>query len=151
MILSFNHIDPMDFPPYLYYALGLIGSVIYIILIRKISPSARKEFINFAIGLIVVAFVYIGFTIWHQANDWHLIELGGLLIYSLFAYLGIKYSVWYLAIGWLLHILWDVVLHMGEAIYFVPNWYPPACLTFDAVVAAYIAYRYYYSDKLSTN
>ena len=45
----------------------------------------------------------------------------------------------WLALGWLAHPIWDVVLHlMGAGTSFTPAWYALACLGFDPLVAVYV-------------
>lgn len=78
---------------------------------------------------------------------WLLIELGGVLIYGIFAYLGVKITPWFLAIGWATHVIWDVALHWSEGIEFVPAFYPTACIGFDLIFAAFIVYRFFISDR----
>jgi hypothetical protein len=40
-----------------------------------------------------------------------------------------------LALGWVLHVGWDTLLHTGLGTDFVPLWYVPLCVGFDLVVA----------------
>ena len=63
-------------------------------------------------------------------------------VFGTLAVLGIRGSRWWLVAGWALHPLWDVVLHYflpGRA--FAPLGYVFACLSFDLLVAAYVAWR----------
>ena len=124
-----------------YYLLGIVFVALYISTARKISPGLKQELGNYAFGLVVAAFIYIGFALWGKASDWYATELIGIAIYGTFAWLGYKYAYWFLGIGWFLHIFWDISLHMQEQAHFVPEWYPPACLSFDLVLAAYIIWR----------
>jgi hypothetical protein len=78
--------------------------------------------------------------------NWFLIELTGVVIYFCFAFWGVRISIWFLVIGWLSHVLWDVALHYGEGVAFVPDFYPNACIGFDIVFGVYIAYRFYFRD-----
>jgi len=56
------------------------------------------------------------------------------------ALLGLRGSPWWLAAGWALHPLWDVVLHyVSPGHSFAPITYTIPCLSFDLLVAAYIA------------
>jgi len=59
------------------------------------------------------------------------------------ALLGLRGSPYWLAAGWALHPLWDVGLHyIGPGHSFAPMTYAIACISFDLVVAAYIAIAY---------
>ena len=46
-----------------------------------------------------------------------------------------------MALGWSMHVIWDVGLHlMGPGHHVAPEWYAVACLSFGLVVAGYIIY-----------
>ena len=121
----------------------IIGGVIlatgFLLLARR-SGSFAKEKRIYAIGLVVVALIYVGFGLFSDSAGWKIIELMGVPAYSFFAWLGLKKSGWFLAIGWALHVFWDAGLH-GVATPFVPHWYIAGCIGFDLLVAAYIAVR----------
>lgn len=101
-----------------------------------------------AIGLVAAALIYVGFALfglWAKtANfNWLLLEFIGVVVYFLFAFLGVKKSMYFLAIGWAAHVLWDVGWHFGDSAAFVPNFYPSVCIGFDLVIAIYIFWRFY--------
>lgn len=63
-------------------------------------------------------------------------------IYGALAGLGLRYSTWWLAIGWAMHSAWDAGLHLiGGGAAFTPEWYAVGCVSFDLLVAGYIAVR----------
>ena len=70
-----------------------------------------------------------------------MIELIGVVVFTLIAVLGLRVSIWFLALGWTAHVLWDVLLHLVREQPFVPDWYPVACISFDLIVAGYIAVK----------
>ena len=101
----------------------------------------------FAISLVIAALIYVGFAVFglltnSASYNWLLLEIAGLSIYFLFAFLGVKKSMWFLAVGWAAHVFWDTALHFGENVIFVPQFYPPVCIGFDLAVAAYILWRF---------
>ena len=54
---------------------------------------------------------------------------------------GVRGSAWWLAVGWALHPVWDVALHLvGGGRVFTPQAYPVACLSWDTIVAGAIAW-----------
>ncbi len=129
---------------------GLIAAAV-LYAVRRTREERFKKF--FAGSLIIVALIYVGFagvgiSTETATSNWLIIELVGVLIYSFFAYAGVKISAWFLAVGWAAHVLWDVLLHWGESIVFVPDFYPSVCIGFDLVFAAYIAYRFYLRDSI---
>ena len=118
--------------------IGIFLAIGFILLVRR----TRREKRPIAIGLIVAALIYVGFALFGASVRWLLIELAGVAIYAVFAWLGLKKSAWFLAAGWALHPLWDAVLH-DYSTPFVPHWYIAGCIGFDLLVAAYIGYSQY--------
>jgi hypothetical protein len=97
-----------------------------------------------AIALIIAAVAYGAFAV--RAGEsafWVVGELVGVGIYSTFGLLGVRHSPMWLAAGWALHPLWDVVLHyFGPGSSFAPVSYTIPCISFDLLVAVYIAIIY---------
>ena len=121
---------------------GLLGTVLAILTIFIFRMMAgKREHANYAIALIIAALIYVGFSLFADDPRWISLELVGLAIYFIFALLGLKYSPWFLAIGWAAHIVWDIGLHTSTAISFVPEWYPLLCVAYDVVMASYIAFH----------
>jgi hypothetical protein len=121
----------------------LIGAALgaaFVIVARK---QKRGEQTVLAVGLLVVALIYLVFGLAAGANvDWLVTETIGVGIYGTFALLGLRYSLWWLALGWAAHPAWDAGLHLlGGSAKFVPMWYAIACIGFDLVVAASILER----------
>ena len=70
-------------------------------------------------------------------------ELVGIAIYSAMGLRGVRGSTWWLVAGWALYPVWDVALHFfGPGHAFAPETYTITCLSFDLVVAAYVAVAY---------
>lgn len=119
--------------------IGLFLATGFILVVRR-SRSYTKEKLPLAIGLVIAALIYVGFAFNNDSLRWILIELAGVPIYAVFAWLGLKKSGWFLAAGWALHPLWDAGLH-DYATQFVPHWYIGGCIGFDLLVAGYIGFR----------
>ena len=92
----------------------------------------------YAVGLVVVALVYLAFALNGGGSGWLIVELLGLAIFTVSAWLGVKVSAFFLGVGWALHAAWDGLMLAIPSAGFVPIWYPPACLAFDLVLAGYI-------------
>lgn len=120
--------------------IGIILAVISVFAIAKIYP--KKDHAFWRNGLVIAALVYVIFALLGGGLDYLPLEIGGLLLYGGFAYLSKKYALYWLAIGWALHIAWDIFLHSGTATAFVPTWYPGICLGFDMVLAVYVFWVY---------
>jgi hypothetical protein len=118
--------------------IGMLLAVGFLLLVT-LTGSYSKEVLNLAIALSVTALIYVGFGLFSGLRTWVFIELLGVLIYSVFAWLGLRKSAWFLALGWALHPVWDAGLH-GYATPFVPHWYIGGCTGFDLLVAGYIGF-----------
>ena len=96
------------------------------------------------IFLFAAAGAYFGFALLTAPGPiWVLAELVQVVIFGAIALLGLRGSPWWLAAGWALHPLWDVVLHyVGPGHSFAPITYTIPCLSFDLLVAAYIGIAY---------
>jgi hypothetical protein len=96
------------------------------------------------IFLFAAAGAYFGFALLAAPGPiWVLAELVQVIIFGVIALLGLRGSPWWLATGWALHPLWDVVLHyVGPGHSFAPITYTIPCLSFDLLVAAYTAIAY---------
>ncbi len=119
--------------------LGSLAAAAYLWYVMQ-HPKTAKRLL--AVGLIIAALIYIGLAIFEGDSRWVGVEAAGTLLYSAFALAGLKYTVRWIAIGWLLHPLWDLVVHYaGPGAHIVPAWYAWACLSFDVIVALYIGKR----------
>lgn len=118
---------------------GVILAIGFLVLARRSGNFAKEKRI-YAVGLVVAALIYVGFGLFSDSVGWKITEVVGVLIYAVFAWLGLKKSGWFLAIGWAFHVLWDAGLH-GVSTPFVPRWYIAGCIGFDLLVAGYIAVR----------
>ena len=124
----------------IYGIFGLVAGSAYILYVQKSAPNNTERL--FSIGLIIAAAIYILFaTVWGDMK-WVGIELVGVLIYSVFIFLGIKHHAAWIGVGWMLHPAWDVGVHLigwGKGI--APECYAVACFTFDLLVAGWIFYE----------
>ena len=136
-------LELMFFIEIIFGALLAVGALL---VFRQMSPIAFKNF--FAKTLVIAALIYVVFALVGWARNtgsfnWLLIEILGVGIYFLFALWGTRKSVLFLGLGWLLHIAWDVGLHMSEAVLFVPRFYPTICIGFDLVFGVYLLYHFF--------
>jgi hypothetical protein len=108
----------------------------------------RRENVALAAGLVVAALIYLAAALESVIGSLQAVggisvplEVAGVAVFALLAFLGLRVSPWFLAIGWAAHVLWDVWVHPGGSFGFLPDWYPPLCIGFDLVVAGYVALR----------
>ncbi|WP_455201838.1 DUF6010 family protein [Kaarinaea lacus] len=91
-----------------------------------------------ALALLLAALVYVLFALASQNQLYITIEIVGLLLFLLLIWLGYQYSFWFIVLGWLLHVLWDMGLYPAETAPYVPQWYAWFCVGFDIVMALYL-------------
>ena len=100
------------------------------------------------IFLLAAAGAYFGFaTLGRDVVGthpiWTLVELAQVIVFGAIALLGLRGSPYWIAAGWALHPVWDIVVHyIGPGQSFTPWTYAIACLSFDWLVAIYIAIFY---------
>lgn len=117
--------------------IGLASAAVFLV-VTRLAPE--REMKTLKLGLVVATIIYVGFAVVGSASpSWIAMEIAGIGIYSLLAVLGLCYSKWWLMLGWLLHPVWDIELHLiGRGAHFTPSWYALGCVGFDLLVAAYI-------------
>ena len=88
---------------------------------------------------IVIASYYGLFAVMGGSKSAFIQESVGITVFFVFAVAGFKHSLWIVAIALFAHGIFDFV-HGGVITDpGVPAWWPPFCLAFDAVTAAYLA------------
>jgi hypothetical protein len=112
-------------------AFGVILAVPYVMFASRTRDYAWP----FGLGLVAAAFVYVGFAAVALDVRQLAVELGGLFLFGIVTVLGVRYSPYLLAGGWIAHVGWDVLLRSPSNL---PWWYPPACVGFDLLVAGAI-------------
>ena len=129
-------------------ALGAGAGALAVWLTAREAARRRERFPSYEVWawaafLVVAALIYVGFAAFNGASmAWTLTEVGGLAGYGLVAWIGAARFPPLVGVGWLLHVLWDVVLHPGGHPGFVPSWYPPLCLGFDVYVGVVLVARF---------
>jgi hypothetical protein len=121
-------------------AAGVVGGALTLLVAFRARRYTRPILF---IALLGAQAVYVHFAV--RAGEtpaWLALEVGGVLLFGLLAYPGLSGSAWWLAAGWALHVVWDMGLHhFGPGRRFAPLAYPIACLSWDLLVAGYVAWR----------
>ncbi len=124
-----------------WFVLGLVLAALFVVGARRLGIPGERRLL--ALGLVVAALVYVGFAVVWSGGAWIAAELGGVVVFGGLAVLGLKRSPMSLAVGWGLHPVWDAGLHLvGDGAAFAPQWYVVFCISFDLLVAGYIAARF---------
>jgi hypothetical protein len=123
---------------------GAVVALSAFLLSRFVSDVVGRTLL--ATVLFAAAGAYFGFAFNDQTpRVWVLIELLQCIAFGTLGLYGWRGSPFWLALGWLLHPLWDFgVHHLGPGWTYAPLRYVMACISFDWVVAGYIfiAYRW---------
>jgi hypothetical protein len=99
---------------------------------------ARSRRWTLGAGLIVAAAVYVPFAVLAGTLNDVLTELSGVVLFGVLAAIGMRGSLYFLALGWVAHLGWDLLLHPMHTATYAPWWYPIACIGFDLVVGGAI-------------
>jgi hypothetical protein len=110
---------------------------------RYLKPSTEKAF--YALSLIPIALIYIGFTFYYGDVDALPSELIGVLIFSIFSLTAQFISLKILPLAYILHAAWDVfheifIKVIADNIVWtqVPMGYAAFCLAYDIIIAYYV-------------
>ena len=117
--------------------------VVVALLVRYFAGAAAWRVLVVA-TLFVAAGLYVVFAVRAgEGTTWIVIEVVGVAVFGGMGVVGLFGSGWWIVAGWALHPLWDVGLHyLGPGRPFAPETYTIACLSFDLLVAAYVAIAY---------
>ena len=112
---------------------GIVLATPFLMWTRSQPDAGRRLY---AVGLGVTALIYLVFALIGGGGGRSLaLEGGGVLLYGGAAWLGFRRSAAVLALGWAMHVVWDVALHLkGAGAGYTPFWYPWGCGSFDLMV-----------------
>ena len=116
----------------------MIGAVLGALLAIFARSRKAAEVRVLTLGLVVTALIYVGLALAGDNRQWLMTELLGVGLFGSLSWLGLRASLWWLALGWVGHVAWDVGLHLDRAQPLVGAWYPLFCIGFDLVVAGYL-------------
>ena len=119
--------------------IGIIFAGFTLLVIQAFPTRIHNNF--YAIALIIAASIYVAFSSLSQNTIWIFTEVIGVIIFSIVGFLGVKFSPWFLAMGWLIHPAWDLLIDNHNLTVFVPQWYPRVCIGYDIAIALYIAWK----------
>ncbi|WP_455221390.1 hypothetical protein [Kaarinaea lacus] len=105
-------------------------------LLKRFNHKSRLSISMLA--LLVAALIYVGLALLSHNILFVTIEIIGLVLFLFMIGLGYFYSFWFIVMGWLMHVLWDIGLHPDQTAPYVPQWYPWLCVGFDIVMALYM-------------
>jgi hypothetical protein len=114
---------------------ALLGGLFTLVAHRRGDAGERRLL---SVALVVAALIYLGFALAAASGRWLAYEAAGLALFAGVAWLGLRVGPWWLVLGWILHVGWDVGLHLDRSQPIVGAWYPLLCVGFDLVVAGFL-------------
>jgi hypothetical protein len=128
---------------------GVVLAIPFLLWTRG-QPDAGMRF--YAVGLGVTALIYVVFALIGGASGHSLgLEAIGVVLYGGAAWLGFRGGTSVLALGWAMHPVWDVALHLqGMGARYTPDWYPWGCVSFDLMVAGAVLAAAPHAGRLPT-
>lgn len=122
----------------------IIAGVLLALLVIRIyyTFSMPVSYQLFALFLAYTACVYLGAALSDSRPVWISIEFLMSFLFFQFAFLGLHYSAVWVALGFILHGIWDMLHHPRIIRISVVKWFPPLCAVFDTIVAVFIL-RFY--------
>ena len=116
--------------------IGILSGLLTILLIRVLR-LVDKQLIY---GLILsgIGFLYVGFT-WTDFPSL-ITTCAQALFFLLAAYYGVKRNLYFLAAGYFLHGIWDLVYDLFRLPDLIPPHYDLFCLPIDFTIGIYLVY-----------
>jgi hypothetical protein len=123
--------------------IGIISGLL-VILIVHLSKRFDKQIIY---GLILtgIGFLYVGFT-WSDTMPLIVNSVQAIFFLFIAAY-GIKNDPYVLAVGYLLHGIWDLVYNLFPGSNLIPPHYDLFCLSIDFTIGFYLIFIRYKKGK----
>src|SRR5215471_1429286 len=90
-----------------YAGIGLLAAAGSIFISQKLF-SAKGEQIFFALFFVAIAGFYLAFTAYFENHEAWRLEIGAVIVFTLFGILGLRSPV-ALIVGYSLHGIWDIV------------------------------------------
>ena len=100
------------------------------------------SFTFFAVVLGLVAGVYPGFAMADREEGRPLLQWIAAVAFVSMGMVGLWYSPLILAGAWILHAFWDLLHHVTALGDEVPEGYPAFCITYDLLLAGFVAYMW---------
>lgn len=90
--------------------------------------------------LVAIAFIYVGFALKENSVSGIIVEVIAALAFYFMAVIGYSRKPQLIALGILLHGLWDITHHIISGLNANPDYWPVYCLTIDILWSIYFYY-----------
>jgi hypothetical protein len=116
------------------FVIGIVVGLLFVLLVHTIPPQPARQII--ALVLAFTACSYVGALLAQEvAPPFAVLELAIAAVVFALAVVGLRASTTSLALGYVLHGVWDLAHRPNAMPTRVASWFPPACAAFDFVVA----------------
>ena len=125
--------------PALEIGVGALAAIGFSYLVQALG--GRRALRVYAFALIIMALVYLLASL--SGGYRHIFfEALGVVAFSALAIVSLRRAPILLALGWLLHVGWDLSAYPLTTAASMPHWYRWVCAGFDLVLAGYIVGRF---------
>ena len=121
-------------------AIGLVMAVVALFLFGMAPHPVSLQL--YALLLAYTACFYAGAALSDGRPGWLSLEVAVSVLVFACAVLGLWQASRWLAVGYVIHGLWDLCHHPQRIRTRVVHWFPPICATFDFAVAIFIWFWY---------
>lgn len=123
------------------------GLAVLLLLAFRFARIHRERGV-YAILLICAALPYVMFAV--ETHEHDLINhLTFASIFSIIAFAGARWNLWYVVLGFIGHAIFAGTLHFTSLLAPTPGWYGPLCMGFELTIALGLAGFLSQGDKLS--
>ncbi len=107
------------------------------VFVAQLLPK-ETVFVALNVLLIIIALIYLGFAYFDgEGKNW-IVEILGVVVFSIISVGSWQLSPKFLALGFFAHGIWDAFHHPKLLQTKVWTWYPPFCLIYDWLIAVYV-------------
>ncbi|MEM8563847.1 MAG: DUF6010 family protein [Pseudomonadota bacterium] len=120
-----------------YVIVGACSAGVFTVVARALD----REQVMYGIALILAAFWYVSLDVMAgKGVAVSPVQIGICLFFVILAVIGLWKSFALIGVGWILHVVWDVMMHSADGDPIL-HWGVPLCIGFDLVLGSYILHR----------
>ncbi|HET6268135.1 MAG TPA: DUF6010 family protein [Acidobacteriota bacterium] len=104
------------------------------------SPWIPDHVAFHTVALAIIGAIYLGFAFSDGRISIMILEISVGTVFVVLALLGMWVAPMFIAVGLVLHGVWDLMHRPGGVSTKLPSWYPPFCAAYDFVFAGIFFY-----------
>ncbi len=114
--------------------IGIISGLLVILIVYLLKQFDKQ--IIYGLILSGIGFLYVGFT-WSDTTAL-IVNCVQAVFFLLIAAYGVKKNLYFLAVGYFLHGMWDLVYNLFPGSNLIPPHYDLFCLSIDFTIGFYL-------------